>query len=439
MVVIKKHDINLLINSLIKTGGGQNPYGKMSEILKFISKSEDIRVLRGTLLLWLDSMNIFDVDFQYQPPKYVINKPRWTPGTIHNHYNLLGALTLSEINRIDNNPFVKKITNKTSFLNLEIELPDTYYTEDIQFVENLGFDIAKNTTFSNIENDDDADTILKKLIDGDLLINILDGNKKISFIKDDTSSSVYIENQDDVQIFDWVTRKYYKCNLENELNDEEGIKLIKVGKKYLEAHIEIYTILLTKEIESEWKYLYFDPKKVDERWAIYIYLSTLTHYDLHRGADIALLVQMFTNNLKTLKRNSLIAIEDGVGLNRKNIIKIPTGMLKQIIHYDKRKGILAIPVSIPLPKIFMKYLFSCSGTVPQVFQNSYSLNPKYLLKVLYSGSISEGGKDIFFPDESYFMHEYLYLFTSIPSELAETISSKLGLDYYKRTFYTRIN
>lgn len=432
MILIKRQDINLLIDSLIKTGGGQNPYGKMSEILRLIVNSDEIRVLRNTLFLWFDSMNIFSVDFQSFPPKYKINKPCWIPGTIEKRYNLLGALTINEIEFLNKQTIVKKSQNKIIYNHFEIELPDTYYTEDVNSVIHFGFEIMDDTLFNNIENEDGFEIVKSKLTNNSLNISDIEGVKRICFLRED-STPVYIENQDNVQIFDWITRNYYKCNIKEELEDVEGIKLITVEKRFSETHFDKFTLLLEKKLNEGWEYFYFDPKKVDDRWARFVFLSKLTHFDLHRKIDNTQLF-MLSQNIINMIDNDLLKI-DNLDLERKNIIKIPSEMLKQLIQYDKRKGILALPVSIPLPKIFMKYLFSCSGTIPLKFTNKFSRNPNYCLKVLYSGKISNPGKSIQFPDHSFFMDEDFYLFTCIPDELAQIIEKKIGIKYYKRTFY----
>ena len=114
-------------------------------------------------------------------------------------------------------------------------------------------------------------------------------------------------------------------------------------------------------------------------------------------------------------------------------------MIKQLIQYDKQKGILAFPVTMPLPKELMKYLYSCSGNLPTIFKNKYSLNPNYPMKLLFNGSLSENGQQIDYRDETYFMEEEMYLFTSVPNEVAEVVFKKLNLYPHYKTFFETIN
>jgi len=90
----------------------------------------------------------------------------------------------------------------------------------------------------------------------------------------------------------------------------------------------------------------------------------------------------------------------------------------------------------------MRYLFSCSGIVPQVFKNKFTLNPDYIIKSLFSGTLSSEGEYVPYPNQKYFMEEDFYLFSSVPTELAEKIFEKLNLDMkddvFKRTFLQKV-
>ena len=127
MIKIEKYKINRLINELINTGGGQSAYSKFSELLKIETESDDIGILRRTILLWLDTMMVFDVNF----PNYVINKPSWVPSSIKGQYNLIGALTLKEIETLQQDKNIKAKPNVINYEKYEIELPDTFYTNKI--------------------------------------------------------------------------------------------------------------------------------------------------------------------------------------------------------------------------------------------------------------------------------------------------------------------
>lgn len=431
MIKIEKYRINRLINELIKTGGGQNAYTKFSELLKIEAETDDIGVLRRTILLWLDSMMIFDVNF----PNYVINKPSWVPSSIKGQYNLIGALTIKEIETLVQDQNIKAKPNVINYEKYEIELPDTFFTETINLVAHLGFNVLEATIFSNIENDPGITEVIKKSHKGILSINNTEGFERISFEENDRGANVQIENQDFVQIFDWRSRKYSKCDIKFELDTPEGDLLVRIEKKKSDSHYEKYTLLLIKEIDKpNWNYAYFDPNLIDERWARFIYLQRIEYYDLHRGVNDGEKITGLAINLMNLKTNSIIKLDEGATFNNKNILKIEDVLKKQFIQYDVRNHILAIPITLPFPKQFMKYLFSCSGVVPKIYAYNFSKNPNYKLKLLYSGSLSENGHNIAYPYEKYFMKEDLYLFPGIPKELAEAIAKKFNLDYYKITF-----
>ena len=121
-----------------------------------------------------------------------------------------------------------------------------------------------------------------------------------------------------------------------------------------------------------------------------------------------------------------------------NFMKIPDVLKKQLVQYDIRQGLLAFPVSMPLPKEIMRYLFSCSGMVPQIFRNNFVINPDYNVKRLFSGVLSSQGHNVSYPEQNYFMEEDFYIFSNVPKQLAEKIFEKLNLniytDVFKRTF-----
>ena len=57
---IDKEKINHLIDVLITSGGGQNQYGKLNDIIKLYTTENSL--IRNTLLIWLDSMGVMEVD-----------------------------------------------------------------------------------------------------------------------------------------------------------------------------------------------------------------------------------------------------------------------------------------------------------------------------------------------------------------------------------------
>ena len=102
---ITKEKINLLIDVLVTTGGGKSQYGKLNDIIK--TYTTENRLIRNTLLIWLDSMGIMDVDYQNHN-NYQLNKPFWLKSSIKSHYILYGAVTNDEIKKLKNNSEVKK-------------------------------------------------------------------------------------------------------------------------------------------------------------------------------------------------------------------------------------------------------------------------------------------------------------------------------------------
>jgi hypothetical protein len=256
---------------------------------------------------------------------------------------------------------------------------------------------------------------------------------------------LFIYPQDDVKQFNWRTRNYIKCDLNQELNieiEEEGLKLFKVTKSFEGNHKKYYTILLEKPSGQDWCYYYFDRNLVDERWARYFFIDKLEFYDIEKDFrarnydDKGFVAQnvmfAFANSTDIINHNP----------DSSNFMKIPDVMRKQLVQYDSRQGLIAFPVSMPLPKEIMRYLFSCSGMVPQVFKNKFVINPDYNVKRLFSGVLSPKGYNVSYPDQQYFMEEDFYLFSSVPTELAEKIFEKLNLDkdtdVFKRTFLQKV-
>jgi hypothetical protein len=444
---INKNQVNQLIDVLIHSGGGKSQYGKLNEIIKTYTTENSL--MRNTLLIWLDSMGIMEVDKQNH---YFFNKPHWVKSSIESHYILYGALTKTEIEELELNDQVKKyVDNKILYKNFEIELPDTYYTLNTEVFNVFNFEIFNNAIFSAIENMNGLSSIEEKLFKGYIQKVIIskeydsddiDGYKIILNADQDRLD---IDSHDDVKQFNWRTRNYIKCDLIRELSiepDEEGLKLIKVTKSYDDNHKEYFTILLEKTANEDWKYIYFDRSIVDERWARYFLIDKLEYYDIEkdfRGRDIGDQGYVYQNVISARKNNSQIINHDP---DSSNFMKIPAVMIKQLVQYDSRQGLMAFPVSMPLPKEIMRYLFSCSGVVPQVFKNKFTINPDYNIKRLFSGVLSPEGSNVPYPDQNYFMEEDFYLFSSVPTQLAEKIFEKLNLDMnedvFKRTFLQKV-
>ena len=271
-------------------------------------------------------------------------------------------------------------------------------------------------------------------------INEVDGYT-ISLNEKQESLTIY--PQDDIKQFDWRTRTYIKCDIIRELNleiEEEGLKLIKVTKSFEGNHKENYTILLEKVPGKDWVYYYFDRNTIDERWARYLYIDKLEYYDIEkdfRGSSL--------DDKGWVTQNAMAAHKNGhdiINPYSSNFMKIPKVLIKQLVQYDSRQGLIAFPVSMPLPKEIMRYLFSCSGIVPQIYKNKFVINPDYNIKRLFSGVLSDNGNNVGYPDQKYFLEEDFYLFSSVPTELAEMIFEKLNLDIkddvFKTTFLQKI-
>jgi hypothetical protein len=440
---ITKDKIDFLINTLITSGGGQNQYGKLNDIIKTYTTENSL--IRTTLLIWFDTMGIMEVDKQYN---YHFKKPIWVKSSIKEHFILYGALTKSEKDRLDSNADIEKYTeNRISYNNFEIELPDTYYTLNQDVFQKFDYNVSPTPIFSAIENMEGLVSIKEKLQTGKLEKLTYDKEHQ----KDDVDGykitlneiqkSLTIFPQDDIKQFNWRTRTYIKCEIIKELNlaiEEEGLKLIKVEGN----HKEYYTILLEKASGQEWTYYYFDRNLIDERWARYIYIDKLEYYDIEKD---------FRNRSPIDKQNVFLnANKDFNGDSKlvtcnpalSNFMLVPKVMRKQFVQYDSRQGLMAFPISMPLPKEIMRYLFSCSGRVPQIFKNKFVVNPDYNMKRLFSGVLYPEGENVSYPDQQYFMEEDFYLFSSVPTQLAEKIFEKLNLDQnidvFKRTFLQKV-
>ncbi len=445
--IINKEQVNNLIDVLILSGGGQSQYGKLNDVIKTYTTENSL--IRNTLLIWLDSMGIISVDNQNN---YYFNKPVWIKSSIKDHFILYGALTKNEIEELESNNQINKYEyNKIVYKNFEIELPDTYYTLNSDVFQNFKYDVINTAVFSGIENMEGLSIIETNLFNGNLeKINISnynsdDSNDGFKIVLDKELTTLYIYPYDDVKLFNWRTRNYIKCDLINELKideNEEGLKLIKITKLYGDKHKEHFTILLEKASNEGWKFLFFDKKNIDERWARYLYIDKLRYYDIEkdfRGMDANAKGWVGQNAMQAyLAKSEFITLPP----TSNNFIKIPSILLKQLVQYDSRQGLLAFPVSMPLPKEIMRYLFTCSGVVPQIFKNKFTRNPDYNIKRLFSGVLSPKGTYVPYPNQNYFMEEDFYLFSSVPTELAKKIFEKLNLDItedvFKRTFLKKI-
>jgi hypothetical protein len=445
--VIKKEKVNNLIDVLIHSGGGKSQYGKLNEIVKTYTTENSL--VRNTLLIWLDSMGIMNVDKQNQ---YNFNKPIWIKSSIENHYILYGALTKTEIKKLELNTSVKKyINNKINYKNFIIELPDTYYTSDAEVLDEHDYSVINSPIFFGIENMTGLSNVEANLFKGNIaeitisnggISNDIDGYK---FVLDAEQTVLFVYPQDDVKQFNWRTRDYIKCDLINELNidkNEEGLKLIKITKSYEGNHKENFTFLLEKEANKAWEYKYFDKKNIDERWARYLFIDKLEYYDIEKdfkGMDDKAKGWVAQNAIGAMGNNFEFITQCPIS---NNFFKIPNVLRKQLVQYDSRQGLMAFPLKMPLPKEIMRYLFTCSGVVPQVFKNKFVMNPDYNIKRLFSGVLSPNGQNVPYPDQQYFKQEDYYLFTYIPTELAEKIFEKLNLDMnldiFKRTFLQKV-
>jgi hypothetical protein len=438
---INKEKINHLIDVLITSGGGHNQYGKLNDIIKLYTTENSL--VRNTLLIWLDSMGVMEVD---EENNYFLKTPVWIKSSLKDHYILYGALTKKDRNQLELNHKIKKYTeNKIQYKNFEIELPDTYYSLGKENFNDFKYEYIDTPIFTAINNMDDMQKVKEKLFYGTLerisysnhgADSVAHGYK---IILNTEQELLLILPQDDVKQFNWRTRTYIKCDLINELNleiEEEGLKLIKVTKSYEEKHKEYYTILLEKASGQDWNYFYFDRKKVDDRWARYSFIDKLEYYDIEkdfRGRDVIDQLIVFKNVESAIQNNSQIINHNPTS---NNFMKIPDVMRKQLVQYDSRQGLMAFPTTMPLPKYIMRYLFSCSGIVPQVFKNKFVINPNYNIKRLFSGVLSPTGNNVPYTDQKYFMEEDFYLFSSVPTQLAEKIFEKLNLDIQEDVFKT---
>jgi hypothetical protein len=431
--------IDSLIDTLITSGGGKNQYGKLNDIIKTYTTENTL--IRNTLLIWLDTMGIMEVDKHYN---YRLKKPIWVKSSIKAQFILYGALTQAEKSHLElNDDIMKYSENRISFKNFEIELPHTYYTLNQDVLKKFDYSASYIPFFTAIKNMDNLSSIKGKLQTGELKkfrysredeINEVDG---YTISLNEKKESLTIVPQDDIKQFDWRTRTYIKCDIIRELNleiEEEGLKLIKVTKPFEGNHKEYYTILLEKLPGTDWVYYYFDRDIIDERWARYLYIDELEYYDIEkdfRGSSL--------DNKGWVTQNAMAAHENGhdiINPNSSNFMKIPKVLIKQLVQYDSRQGLMAFPVSMPLPKEIMRYLFSCSGIVPQVYKNKFVINPDYNIKRLFSGVLSDKGINVDYPDQKYYIEEDFYLFSSVPTQLAEMIFEKLNLDIKKDVFKT---
>jgi hypothetical protein len=436
--IISKGSINLLIDTLVKTSASKDPSGKLSEILRLLLNTDDINTIRTTLLLWLDTMRVLSYD--RQEGKFCLHKPSWYPCAEIGKFILLGALTIEDIASLDRMGISKNQRNNIKYKNFLFELPDSYYTYDIAAVKELEFAECPYSLFSDGSLYPNKDDVTKNLISGILGISKQDKITKVNFIIDSSFAEEYILAQDYVQSFDWIRRNFIKTSIENEIEDPMGVKLIKVSKKKGgdgNEFFETFTLLLERN-GKEWTYTYFDKSKIDERWARVIYLGKIQYYDIHkelrnRQYDT---YGYLANNLskiveKPKKGASELQIEFGPDwMSSNEVLKIPGKMRQHFIRYDMINQLLIVPISLPLPQSMHRVLYSCSGVMPYSYVNKFRTNPKYILKLLFSGALSEGSIDIDYPEEPYYIEELLHLYRCVPPEIASILFKSLGLPFY---------
>jgi hypothetical protein len=444
---ISKGNINLLIDTLAKTAASQDPAGKLSEILRLLLNTDDIRTIRTTLLLWLDTMRVLSYD--RQEGKFCLHKPTWYPCAENGKFILLGALTSEDITALDQMGTPKNQKNKIQYKSYSFELPDSYYTYDIAAVKELGFAEGKSPLFLDESQYPNIHIAIEKLISGILDISQQDEIIRVRFIKDEAYASEYILAQDHVQCFDWISRNFIKTAIEKEIEDPMGVKLIKVSKKkggIDNQFYETFTLLLERD-GNDWKYTYFDKSKIDDRWARVIYLGKIEYFDLHKelrnreNEDYGYLA----NNLSKFVGNpkeeaSELQIEINPDLMRSNeVLKIPGKMRHHFIRYDNANQLLVVPVSLPLPQSMLRVLYSCSGLMPYFYLNKFRANPKYILKLLFAGSLAEESSHIDYPEEPFYIEELLHLYRCVPAELAIILFQRLGLPFCDETILKEIN
>ena len=475
---IKKEKVNSIISKMIMSGGNLN-----ESITKNVTEN---RFLRFILITWLDAMGVIKVN----SGGHTFNKPIWIKTAVKGRYMLYGALTQIEINKLDQlmpsinepidllkieNPYKrdkeefeqweneheeKKLNrydkNKIELNDALIELPDTYYTSNQQVFDAFDFQKIDSPIFANIESlngiTDIVESLYSKEIDDDDIINYnkIENPEAIDAyyfkLKAEDNERLTVTPQDTVSQFNWRIRNYIDCNLINELNiepAEESLKLIRVMKKYTHYN-KPYTFLLEKAANKSWKYTYFDYEKCDENWARYVFIDRLKFYDIEKdfkGRNDDDKGMVFLNALEAFNSKSNPLIVNSPKSN--HFMKIPGIIRKQLVQYDVRQGLLAFPVTMPLPKEIMRYLFSCSGTVPQTFTNHFSENPNYHVKKLYSGiSSTVDNNNVPYHGQTYYIKDEFYVFSNVPKELAYDIFSKLGLDIkkdvFKRTFLNKV-
>ena len=165
---IKKESINKLIDTLIRTSSNQNPLAKLTEILKVLLNTQDVKIIRSTLLLCLDTMHILTYDRQAY--KFSFNRPSWFLSSDNNRYILLGALTENDIVNLKYLGVTKFEQNNVSYNNIYFELPDSYYTEDFEILNKTGFKINQVPYFGDILSLTEYDDAVKNLVNNQISI-----------------------------------------------------------------------------------------------------------------------------------------------------------------------------------------------------------------------------------------------------------------------------
>lgn len=443
----------MLIDVLIKTGGGANPSGKLSSILDSLTYATDPpALLRHNLLIWLDTMGILQVNFQSY--SYQLIRPVWVKTAIEGKFILMGALTMAEQEGLVKLGF-KAFGNVASYPEMEIEMPNSFYSYDEEKLLDTDFEIIKNPLFNCAVDQFGYNEIIQELtkhskvgflgIDNKLVEN--DSEYWVFSMPNaiNDGETLFFSQSDKVEKFNWRNRLYERCDIVEELHDQDGCKLIRYSQESF-GGLKRHTILLERyEENAQWKYYYFDTKLVDERWARVIYLGRETRYDIHydirragieNDSNFEITRGRFNlqKNVLTYRPTSTPFYHEYLSVDENATFLIPDSIKKSVLLYDKENSILAIPKRLPLPTVFMRCLFSCSGKLPRIFNNKFLPNANYPMKLVFNGKVSENGTSLPYPNERYFTEEDFYMFPAVPIQLLEVVSQKLGLAYTTTTF-----
>jgi hypothetical protein len=427
-LVIKYQVLEELIDILIKGKKISNIYDKdFTHILEALLKKYhpelynvedsqweiDLREISKKIIYLLDSLNIVEREVHYIK---TIVKPYWFESGIDRRYNLVGALTLEEINRLENITSIKSnsqiLYRNINSITVGFELPRLFYVEkcDEKNIPNLNnwelHRIVKKFDFSFAGKDSEI------FIPGSRVLKILASNYYIPI--------------NNVEVLNWFTLKYDRVSnkLFEEMLSYYGYKLVKITneKTYNSRKVEHYFLFKINREGINYSYYTYDERHI----ALRVYLNKVRYFDLtslvmnaENDSINSLISHLLRHLMTSINHRSILNYENREGfksvVNFQNAFSLNfDGSIKAMFIYDSSHRIYAISNAVSLPKTIEKYLVALSGELPTYKTINQKIPIKDIFELVKGNYFQERGVNY-------------VLYQNIPEEIAFKISNSLIL------------